>query len=296
MEWLESIRKAIDWMEAHLLEENVDPSRAVSISPFYLQKGFRVMTGYTLGEYVRCRRLYLAGLDVLAGREKEIDIAFKYGYDTPESFAKAFARFHGVTPTGLKKDPSRLRIFLPLKIHIALQGGNDMDYRLEQEGALRVIGVEKEFSAENSYQEIPRFWDAFSGQCLSYLMQGGKPRTALEEAVVDHCVGMFGICLDDAKPDGTFRYLIAGPYRGGTVPDGMVVETLPACTWAKFLCKGPLPGSLQAVNTYIFRQWLPGNTEYEVAFDSTVEWYGQGDPQSADYECAIWVPVKKRGE
>ena len=127
MEWLESIRKAIDWMEAHLLEENVDPSRAVSISPFYLQKGFRVMTGYTLGEYVRCRRLYLAGLDVLAGREKEIDIAFKYGYDTPESFAKAFARFHGVTPTGLKKDPSRLRIFLPLKIHIALQGGNDMD-------------------------------------------------------------------------------------------------------------------------------------------------------------------------
>ena len=72
MEWLESIRKAIDWMEAHLLEENVDPSRAVSISPFYLQKGFRVMTGYTLGEYVRCRRLYLAGLDVLAGREKAL--------------------------------------------------------------------------------------------------------------------------------------------------------------------------------------------------------------------------------
>ena len=87
-------------------------------------------------------------------------------------------------------------------------------------------------------------------------------------------------------------YWIAGEYTGGDVPEGMTVCELPAMEWAKFRCKGPLPGALQAVNTRIFSEWLPGNTEYELAHEANIEWYAPGDPQDAGYESDIWVPVK----
>ena len=107
MDWTESLRRAVDFMEKNLLE-NISPddvAKAVCISPFYLERGFKVMTGFSIGEYIRNRRLYLSALDILSGSEKVIDIALKYGYDTPESYTKAFTRFHGVSPVQLRKEP-----------------------------------------------------------------------------------------------------------------------------------------------------------------------------------------------
>ena len=107
MEWTETLRRTVDCLEAHLLEEDA-AERAVKeacLSPVYLQKGFKLVTGYSIAEYVRNRRLYLAGLEMIAGREKVIDLAYQYGYDTPESFSKAFSRFHGVSPAQLRQNP-----------------------------------------------------------------------------------------------------------------------------------------------------------------------------------------------
>ena len=122
MEWITSLRQSVDYMESHMLEniEVLDVAKEVHISPFYLAKGFKIMTGYSISEYMRCRRLYLAALDVLTGREKVIDIAYKYGYDTPESFTKAFSRFHGISPSQVKKDTGKIRTFLPLKISMSI--------------------------------------------------------------------------------------------------------------------------------------------------------------------------------
>ena len=94
MEWTECLRGAIAYMEKNLLEDigPADVAEAVHISPFYLQHGFRMVTGYTLGEYMRCRRLYLAALDML-GEGSVLETAYKYGYDNPERFTKAFTRF-----------------------------------------------------------------------------------------------------------------------------------------------------------------------------------------------------------
>lgn len=127
MEWTESLRSAIGYMEKHLLDDISadDVAEAVHISSFYLQKGFRIMTGYSIGEYIRYRRLYMAALDVAAGKEKMIDLAYKYGYETPESFTKAFTRFHGMSPAQIKKDVHKIKTFLPLKILIQIKGGND---------------------------------------------------------------------------------------------------------------------------------------------------------------------------
>lgn len=296
MEWLKSIRKAISCLEEHLLdaEGDYDVAREVGISPFYLQKGFHIMTGYSMTEYVRSRKLYLAALDVIADREKVIDLAFKYGYDTPESFSRAFARFHGVSPVQLKRDASKMQVFLPLKINITIQGGNEMDFMVEKEKALRLIGFEREFSMENSYAEIPKFWDEYREKYCGKLRQGKRPEGELEEAVFNYHVGMFGVCIDDTGKEGRFRYLIAGRYTGEAVPEGMTLCELPEMEWAKFLCKGPMPGALQSVNTKIFKEWLPGNPDYEIAMGANIEWYSEGDIRSLDYESAIWIPVKRR--
>ena len=116
MEWLTCIRAAIDYMERHL-EEEVSPqavAEQVHLSPFFLQRGFSLMTGYGIAEYLRNRRLYKAALALRETEEKVIDVALRYGYETPESFTKAFTRFHGTTPTQVRGGAA-FRSFLPLK-------------------------------------------------------------------------------------------------------------------------------------------------------------------------------------
>ncbi len=296
MEWMRSLRGAIAYMEKNLLE-NIsaeDVAYEVNMSSFYLQKGFKIMTGYSISEYIRYRRLYLAALDVISDKEKVIDLAFKYGYETPESFTKAFTRFHGISPQQMKGDTSRIRTFLPLKINIVIQGGHDMDYVIEKMSGFKVIGFEREFSFESSYQEIPKFWDEFCDKYCKSLSQLGKPGNEAEQVVCDCKIGEYGVCIDDLGEDGKFRYLIAGIYKGGEVPEGMTVYELPDMEWAKFRCIGSLPGALQAVNTKVFREWLPENPDYEIAMGVNIEWYAKGDTASADYESGIWLPIKRK--
>ena len=195
MEWIECIKRSIDWMEKRL-PGKCDVGEAageIGISDLYLQKGFKFMTGYTMTEYMRNRRLYLAALDVIAGKEKIIDLMYKYGYETPESFTKAFTRFHGMSPMQLKKDVSGMHVFLPLKIKISIQGGNDMDYIVEREKSFKVIGFERQFTMEDSYQQIPKFWDEFCGRYCVRLKQGIKPTNAIEETICNCHVGMYGV-------------------------------------------------------------------------------------------------------
>ncbi len=296
MEWTESIRKAIDYMEKHLLEEiSMEVvAKEVGISSFYLQRGFKCMTGYSMSEYMRNRRLYLAALDVISAKEKIIDLSYKYGYDTPESFTKAFSRFHGIAPSQLKRNASLLNVFLPLKIKIVIQGGSSMDYVVEKMKGFKVIGFEREFDFETSYQEIPKFWDEFCKNSLQALFSKEHPEGEIEETICNCCVGEYGVCIDDLAEEGKFRYLIAGKYTEGEVPEGMTIYDFPDMEWAKFSCKGPMPGAMQAVNTKIFNEWLPGNPDYEIAMSANIEWYSKGETQTVDYESGIWVPVKRK--
>ena len=107
-------------------------------------------------------------------------------------------------------------------------------------------------------------------------------------------VGEFGVCVEDEADMEHFRYYIAGVYQGGQVPEGMKVFEIPASEWAKFKCTGPMPKALQAVNTHIFNEWLPGNQEFEMAFHLNIEWYSGTDTGDSEYESAIWIPVRRR--
>ena len=296
MEWLTSIRKAISFMEAHLEDEISvqDVAEAVYLSPFFLQRGFSLMTGCGIGEYIRNRRLYQAALKLMETDEKVIDIALRYCYDTPESFAKAFSRFHGASPSQVRAGQAPIRAFLPLKIQLTVQGGNQMDFKITPMFGFKVIGFQKEFTYENAYREIPRFWDEICDKYALSLYAGNEPRNPYEKAIADNCIGEYGVCVDDAG-EGKFRYLIAGRYTGGEVPQGMALYEFPRGEWAVFDCIGPIPEALQSLNTRIFREWLPGNPDFELCGNANVEWYDcMGEKNDPNYHSAIWLPVKRK--
>ncbi len=296
MEWLSSIRAAINFMEAHLTDAVSvrDVAKQVYLSPFFLQRGFSLMTGCGIGEYMRNRRLYLAALELKDTDAKVIDLAFKYGYETPESFTKAFTRFHGVTPSQAREGAA-VNVFLPLTISISIQGGSQMDYHITPMFPFKLIGFQKVFSNEKPYEEIPKFWTEICEKYANSVYAGNPPSNPYEQALVDNCIGEYGVCIDDLGDD-SFRYLIAGRYTGGPVPEGMVLYEFPRGEWAVFDCVGPNPRTIQSVNTRVFSEWLPGNPDFELRGSATVEWYDcvNGEMTDPDYRSAVWVPVKRR--
>ena len=294
MEWITCLKTVLARIEADLEQDLTIEALAaeVNLSPYYLQQGFQILTGYGIGEYVRCRRLYEAARILVNSDEKVIDVAYRFGYETPESFTKAFTRFHGVSPTALRKDRSRMRRFLPLQISIEITGGNKMDYRIELLRDFAVVGFQREFSYEKPYEEIPKFWDELTA-CYPAL-GGARSETPdeMEKAILRWRIGEFAACIDDLG-NGKFRYLVAGKYDGGEVPEGLTVYRFPDGEWAKFRSVGPIPDALQSLNTQVFKEWLPGNAEFQLAEPYNLEWYGMGDPASASYESGIWVPVRR---
>lgn len=299
MEWLTMIKSAIDYMEQNLdtvtgIEEIAD---SVHISAMYLQRGFQIITGYGIGEYLRNRRLYQAALKIAHSDCKVIDAAFDSGYETPESFSKAFARFHGFPPSEAKKRKQDIRTFLPLKINISISGGNQMNYKITPMFPIKVIGFQKIFDLETAYAEIPKYWDEICEKYAANVYAGNAPANPYEKAIVDNCIGEYGVCIDDIG-GGKFRYLIAGKYAGGDVPEGMVIYEFPRNDWAVFDCVGPIPETLQSANTQIFKEWLPGNKEYELCGNANIEWYDciNGEKTDTNYHSAIWIPVKKKSQ
>lgn len=283
MEWMIAIKKAVDYIEMHLTEKITvkDVAEHVHISPYYFHKGFSMLCGYSLMEYIRNRRLSLAAEELLSKQCSVLDLAIKYGYDSPDSFTKAFVRFHGVLPSHVHKKQVVVKSFAPLKLAISLKGGYVMDYRLEKKESFTVLASAKEFDYENAKQTIPKFWQEH------YALGRGK--------VVG---GMFGINIDLQMGNEKFEYLIADVYHPATeIPKDMVVRTIPAFTWAVFPCKGALPDALQDVNMKLYSEWLPALKDVEVAGGYCVEMYD--DPtryrkgaQDENYYSEIWVPVK----
>lgn len=283
--WMESIADAIQYIEEHITEDiSMDEvAKKEGLSSFYFQKGFAIICGYTLAEYIRNRKLALAGKDLAAGDDRVIDIALKYGYDSADSFTKAFTRFHGVTPTQVRKDHVMLKSFAPLKVKLSLEGGYLMDYRIEKKAAFTVLANAKTFRYENAKEVIPGFWQEH--------FQSGKGQKVM---------GTYGINIDEEMGKDTFEYLIADPCKEGTsAPEGFVVKTIPEFTWAVFPCKGAMPDALQDVNSKIFTEWLPALNEYEFAAGYCVEYYD--DPRKYtkgtmddNYYCEIWIPVKEK--
>lgn len=279
MELVASLNEALNYIERHLLEEadSVKAARHVGISRFYFERTFSALTGMSVSEYIRARRLTLAGQELLSSGAKVIDLALKYGYDTPESFSKAFSRFHGVTPTSARRMSTLMRCQNPLAISIQMEGATRMNYKIEAMDAFTVAGVEQEFHMDSSTQEIPKFWQEF-----------------FEKGFHEKVCPMFGICFD-ADAAGKFPYMIADKLSTGVeLPEGLTTREVPAHLWARFACVGAMPGAIQSVTKQIYSEWLPTNGVYEVAQYMEIEMYSAGDTASPDYYSEVWIPIRKK--
>ncbi len=272
--WIEGFQESIDFIEQNLTEEldiEAIAGKAV-LSPFYYQRIFGALCGMTVGEYIRARRMTLAAQELNGKDVKVIDIAVKYGYDSPDSFAKAFQKFHGITPSQAKEPGAPLRSFAPLHIKITMEGGTMMDYRIVEKAPFTIVGVKRPFNSDTSYQEIPKFWDEWLAQ--------GEMRPIM---------GTFGVCLDMKGKD--FDYWIADLYfPWEDIPEGCETRVIPGSAWAQFPCTMK---TLQDTNTKIWSEWLPALQGYSLAGEYDIEVYLPPEEGSDEMKVYIWVPLKK---
>lgn len=292
MNWISGIQNAVNYVEQHLMEE-IDyeaVAKEACSSEFHFQRVFSILCGFTLGDYIRMRRLALAAEELLRTDEKVIDIALKYGYDTPESFTRAFVRFHGVTPTQARQGKT-IKSFSRLSVKLILTGGSSMDYRIERLDAFSVVcrrkTVEKPASA-TATKDISAFWaecgaDGTTGNIISYFPK--EPRMK----------GLLGICFSGDMEADRFPYGIGVEYDGReVVHDGLEIVEIPAHTYAVFICRGKMPDAF--VDTYrkIVTEFFPQNSRYEYGQGIELEVYPSDEVDDPNYTCEIWIAVNEK--
>ena len=291
MDWICGIQRAIDYVEAHLTDD-IDyeaAAREAASSVFHFQRMFSMLVGYTLGDYIRMRRLSLAADELHRTNGKIIDIALRYGYDTPESFSRAFARFHGITPTEARRG-GKINSFSRLSVKLILDGGNLMDYRIEKRDALKVVCKKKQVNkpqGDTATADISAFWGACSTD--------GTMEKLCKYASFDKLHGILGICFSGEMADSGFPYGIGAEWNGTPVTDaGFDLVEIPAYTYAVFQCRGKMPDAFRDTYKKICTEFFPQSNTYEYGSGIELEVYPSSDVQNPNYTCEIWIAVNEK--
>lgn len=290
MDWITGISKAIDYIEEHITEPT-DYARAAKeacSSPFNFQRVFALLCGYTLGDYVRMRRLTLAGEALLSTDAKVIDVALKYGYDSPESFSRAFTRFHGVSPSAVRKGAA-IRSFSRICVKLILTGGSIMEYRIEKKQAAKIICRRRAFTKlgdDYTNREIPEFWnecgrDGSIQKLCGYIKDSAQFK------------GLLGVCFSTEMTDSGFPYGIGAEYDGESDPQDFEIVEIPAYTYAVFTVRGRMPDAFRETYRKICTEFFP-QSGYEYGNGVEIEAYPSADVQNPDYTCEIWIAVKPK--
>lgn len=286
MSWIESLQKAINYMEEHLLDEITieEISKKANSSTFHFQRIFSLLTDISVSEYLRRRRLSLAAQELCQSDQKIIDLALKYGYDTPEAFSKAFRRQHGVAPSEVRKYTGKLKSYDRLVIQVILKGVEPMQYQIVKKESFQVIGMKRTYSLHNiEYQQnISQFWDeANSDGTDQFLFQANNGPVK----------GVLGICIDKSDENKKeIDYWIGSAHEGNDIPAGYSKLNIPASKWIILEVHGPMPHAI--VNKWKrILSWF-STSGYEHAGTPELEVYSDGDPSHSDYYSEIWIPIK----
>lgn len=284
MDWIKRLNAAINYIEEHLTEEP-DYDRLGKIaccSAYHFQRMFGYMAGVPLSEYIRRRRMSRAAVDLQNGDQRIIDVAAKYGYESPTAFNRAFQSVHGFAPSQTREVGRTLTSFPPISFQMTIKGAVQMDYRIETREAFRIVGVSAplEREIEKNFEAVPRMW--------------GK---AAQDGTIAQLAGLM-----DTRPQGIlgvsvccgaaeqWRYYIA---VASTLPAaGFEEYTVPAATWAIFGGQGS-GVSIQTLEQRIVTEWLP-TSGYEYGDGPDVEIYFDPTPENTRYE--VWIPVIKRND
>ena len=288
MDWSERMNAAVEYLEENLAgEPNINKAaEKAACSTFYFQRMFFAINGLTPAEYIRRRRLTLAATELSYSDTRVIDVAMKYGYDSPNAFTRAFRQLHGVTPQAAREPGTTLTAYPRISFHIILKGGNDMDYKVVKKPAFSVAITLKKFTnaSGEKLKDIPAWWQEFlkSPDCTALTTLAGNATGAITGGT------MLGVCYGDID-SVEFFYGIAVELPEGTGLGKFEKKEIPATTWAIFDCT---LGNLQEVTRQVFGEWYiatgyehPGTPDLEVYLPE-----GEGD----EMKCQIWAPVVKK--
>ncbi|MEN2767571.1 AraC family transcriptional regulator [Ornithinibacillus xuwenensis] len=286
MEGLQRMLASINYIEENLEGMlTIDDIAAIAcMSKFHFQRMFSMLTGFTVSEYIRNRRITKAAQELVNTDYKVIDIAMKYGYESPEAFTKAFRRIHGISPTAAKKNSQALKAYPKLSFQIQLKGDVEMDYKLVKKEAFTVVGKSIRTSTiggENN-RKIAAYWNESNSNGLS-------------KELANNCgpLGLLGICMEFDKQQENITYMIGAEKNMESLPTDWEEREIPAATWAVFPVRGAMPDAIPYVWNRIFSEWFPA-TGYEHAGGPEMEVYvSDEDPSSVDYYSEIWIPIKK---
>lgn len=282
MEWIERLNSAISYIEEHLTE-TVDYEklgRIACCSAYHFQRMFTYMAGIPLSEYIRRRKMSLAAVDLQAGRDKIIDIAAKYGYQSPTAFNRAFQSVHGIAPSAVRNEGTPVRIYPPLTFQIIIKGVEAMQYRIETREAFRVVGIScpMERDVEKNFMQVPKLWQ-------EAVMNGTIPKLiGLMEGAP---MGILGVCACCGNEEWKYYIAVSSTKHSEELEE----YTVPAFTWAVFPGSGECPGAIQELERRIVTEWLPASG-YEYADGPDVELYLSPDSKNARFE--VWIPVIRK--
>ncbi len=289
MDWIKQLNESINYIEENLAGEisYETISRIAGCSVYNFQRMFSYIADKPLSEYIRSRRLTMAAFDLLNSTDKIIDIALKYGYESQDSFTRAFKNFHGVLPSSVRNETVQLKSCPKLSFQITIKGENHMNYQIEQWPSFIVMGISHKVKTSEAFEVIPGIWEN--------AWKGGTMKRFIENFPDYRPAGFLGIAAGGQWGDSEeMNYIIAVTNHVDTpeckhVPalEGMEEFSYPAATWAIFEANGELPGAIQKVYKQFYTEWLP-NSGYELADLPVIECYLQENRQE------VWIAVVKK--
>jgi len=302
MEWSERMNAAIDYIEENLAGE-IDYSEAAgraACSTFHFQRMFFAVIGITPTEYSRRRRLTLAATELASDNVKVIDVAMKYGYESPDAFTRAFRNLHGVTPTAARQPGVILTAYPCISFSIILKGGNDMDYKIIEKPAFDVVGRNRKFTTTNGEHliQISQFWNEYlvteEFQTLCDLTDGKRGLVTGAE-ILGVSLPIAGNSWDSiiwGKNNwDSMIYSICIEKSGEMDSTGFEIFHIPAATWAVFDCT---PETMQHVSMRIWSEWFP-STGYEAECKPAIDAFIADNFRISPAErVQLWWPVTKK--
>lgn len=290
MDLLKNMNRALHYIEENLTND-INFREVVKLalcSEYHFKRMFSFLAGITLSEYIRRRRLTLAAFELKDRNVRVIDIAIKYRYNSPDSFARAFQNLHGISPSEAKKDGCSLKAYPPMTFQLSIKGGNEMNYRIEENEAFHIVGIKERvpiiFHGVNP--KIAAMWESLQDETIDKLkkLSNVKP-LGLLSASANFSEGRM-------EEKGELDHYI-GVATTKNCPRNLIKLEVPALTWAVFEAVGPFPDTLQDVWGRIYSEWFP-SSNYEQVEGPEILWNEHKDVTSPTFKSEIWIPVSKK--
>ncbi len=289
MESIKHLNLAMQYIEANL-DAEIDMRKVSQIagcSEYHFRRIFSFLCGMPLNEYIRRRRLAQAAAELADSERKIIDIAVKYGYDSPDSFSRAFQALHGVTPKEARKRGTRLKMVPPMTFQLTIRGGYEMDYRIVEKEAFWIEGLKKRISLqyEGVNAEIAAMWASLSEEDIIELKQlsNEDPR-----GFISATLNFAEDRSEDSEADHFIGVATKQPHSGKWQK-----LSVPASTWAVFTSIGKFPEALQNTWARIYAEWF-AMSGYELSEGPEILWNADKDTSLPDFHSEIWIPVNKK--